>query len=322
MPVSQRIESLHLIGVSDAMQQLYKVIGRICNADCAVLLIGEKGCGKSMVARSLHYYSHRAPYPFQIIDGAQVRETTDEELLGVDDSVASGATCYITSFSSMPSFVQHQLISIHRRKEYKCLHTGHMLKHNLRFIVANDGTIKEELESGKMPADLFYDWNFLTIQIPPLRDRKDDIPLLANHFLELHSAEMRISRKELSPEAVDILKSHDWPGNLDELKAVMRTALSNCRGNYIRAEHLPELHRLPASDAWPRLEIFLNSKLSNYIENTPITLSGNLYQLLLPQIEKSVFRYALKKTRGNKNRAAHFLGLHRNTLNKKIQNLG
>ena len=322
MPVSQTIESLHLIGASDVMQQLYKVIGRICNADCAVLLIGEKGCGKSMVARALHYYSHRTQYPFQMIDGTQAREANDEDLLGLDESHAFGSTCYITGFSSMPGFVQHQLVSIHRKKEYKCAHIGQMRKHNLRFIVGSDGTMKEEIESGKMPADLFYDWNFLTIQVPPLRDRKEDLPLLANHFLELHSKEMRISPKELSPEAVEILKSHDWPGNLDELKIVLRTALSNCRGNYVRAEHLPEFHRLPASDAWPKLEMFLNSKLSNYIDNSPLSLHGNLYQLLLPQIEKSVFRYALKKTKGNKNRAATFLGLHRNTLNKKIQNLG
>jgi two-component system nitrogen regulation response regulator GlnG len=321
MPVSQTIESLHLVGASDVMQQLYKVIGRICNADCAVLLIGEKGSGKSMVARSLHYFSDRAQYPFQVIDGSQTRETTDEDLLGIDESHAFGATCYITDFSSMPGFVQHQLVSIHRRKEYKCAHSGQMKKHNLRFIVASDGTIKGEIESGKIPADLFYDWNFLTLQVPPLRDRKEDIPLLANHFLEIHSSELRISPKELSPEAVEILKSHDWPGNLGELKTLMRAALLNCSGNYIRAEHLPQFHRLPASDAWPKLEMFLNSKLSNYIENSPLSLNGNLYQLLLPQIEKSVFRYALKKTRGNKNRAASFLGLHRNTLNKKIQNL-
>ena len=126
MPVSQTIESLHLIGASDVMQQLYKVIGRICNADCAVLLIGEKGCGKSMVARALHYYSHRAQYPFQMIDGTQARETNDEDLLGLDETHAFGSTCYITAFHpcrdlfNISSFRSTEKKNINVRTSVKC----------------------------------------------------------------------------------------------------------------------------------------------------------------------------------------------------------
>jgi two-component system nitrogen regulation response regulator GlnG len=321
MAVSLTIDSLRLIGGSNLMQQLYKMIGRICNADCAVLLIGEKGSGRSLVAAALHYFSHRASSPFLCLDGSQTREANDEEVLGIDETHPTEGTLYVTDYTSLPSFVQHQLVTIHRRREYKCIHTGQPRKHNLRFVVSTSGSIKEELESGKMPMDLFYDWNFLPLYVPPLRDRKEDIPLLANYFLEVFSSEMRISRKELSPEAVEILLARDWPGNVTELKNAIKTAVMNCRGNYIRAEHLPEPKRSGGSEALTRLEMFLNSKLSSYIENAPLSMHGNLYQLLLPQMEKSLLRYAMKRCHGNKNKAAKWLGLHRNTLNKKLQNL-
>jgi two-component system nitrogen regulation response regulator GlnG len=321
MPLSQTIESLRLIGKSDAMQQLYKMIGRASNADCAILLIGERGSGKTTVARALHYFSHRPPAPFNRINGLLARETNDEEILGIDESHPPEATCYITDFTAMPSFVQHQLVTIHKRNEYKCSHKNQMRKHDFRFVVANNGNIKQELETGAMPLDLYYDWNFLPIYVPALRERKEDIPLLANYFLETLAIEMNISRKDFSPEAKDVLMSHDWPGNLAELKSTVQTALLNCRGNYIRAEHLPGFAKVNTEnlEAFSMLEMFLSSKLSSYIENSPASYKGNLYRLLVPQIEKSLFQYALKKSKGNRNEAARFLGLHRNTLNKKLQ---
>jgi two-component system nitrogen regulation response regulator GlnG len=321
MPVSETIESLRLVGKSDAMQQVYKMIGRLCNVDLSILLLGEKGSGKKLVAEALHFFSHRASSPFHIIKGSEVRECPDEELLGITETHDGNATCYITEFSAMPVFSQHQLLNIHKKKEYKCSHNNRRKKHNLRFIVATDHSIKEELESGKIQADLFYDWNFLPILLPPLRDRKEDIPLYADHFLEKFSSEMKVSRKQLTPEAIDILLNHDWPGNVDELKLAMHTSLSNCRGNYIRAEHLPGFKKVGQgeSESYERLRAFLNSKLSSYIQHSPLNSSGDLYRLLLPQIEKSLFQYALNKSKGNKNKAAALLGLHRNTLNKKLQ---
>jgi DNA-binding NtrC family response regulator len=156
-----------------------------------------------------------------------------------------------------------------------------------------------------------------------LRDHKDDIPIYANHFLEKLAAERRVSRKELSPEATEALMAHDWPENLDELKKAMEFALSNCRGSYIRADHLPNLKRQTAGDdkAFEKLALFLNSKLTSYVQSSTST-AGNLYRLLLPHLEQSLFQYTLKKSKGNKNKAAEMLGLHRNTLNKKLQKLG
>jgi two-component system nitrogen regulation response regulator GlnG len=314
--------SVQLIGKSDPMQDLFKMIGRVCGTDCAVLLIGEKGTGKSLVARAIHQYSRNSQSPFRVLSGRQLRESNDEELLGIDDSHQADGTCYITDFIAMPDYVQHRLVSIRQNGEYKCVHAGTARRHALRFIVATEGDIKEAMESGSMPVDLFYDWNFLTLYVPPLRDRKEDIPLLANHFLEISAAELRVSRRDLSPEAMELLLSHDWPGNLTELKACMKKALESCRGNYIRAEHLPELKTGVNSEAMTMLEMFLSSRLSAYIENAPVHLKGNLFRLLLPEMEQSLFQHALKKSRGSMNRAALYLGVHRNTLNKKIQHLG
>lgn len=291
MSTTHIIDSVYLIGKSDSMQQLYKMIGRVCNVDCSILLIGEKGSGRDKVAQALHFFSHRTAFPFYVIEGDQLLESSDEELIGIDESHQAEGTCYVKEMTSMPLFVQHQLLSIHKRKQYKCSHTNELKRHNLRFIVGNDGNIQEELENGKMPFDLFYDWNFLPLYVPPIRDRKEDIPILANHFLESLAREMKVSPKELSPEATEVLLAHDWPGNLEELRAAMQTALSLCRGSYIRTEHLSDLksHHSEGSQAFSKLEMFLSSRLSSYIENSPLNFEGNLYDLLLPEIEKSLF---------------------------------
>lgn len=304
------------------MQQLYKMIGRVCNADCAILLIGEEGSGKSMVARALHFFSHRGAAPFHLIRGSEETDSPDEELLDITDHHELSSTYYITKIASMPFFLQDRLLSIHRKKEFRCSHSGQPKKHNFRFIAATNN-LKQDLESGKFPVDLFYDWSFLPLFVPALRDRKDDIPLLANYFLESLATELKVSRKELSPEAMEALLAYDWPGNLSELRDALRTALLNCRGNYIRSEQLPSFKKPNASapEAFQRLEMLLNSKLSSYIESAPATLNGDLFRLLMPQVEKSLFEHALQKSKGNRNKAAQMLGLHRNTLNKKLQRM-
>jgi|GEM_PF-5257908 len=324
MPLSQTIEELQLLGKSDLMHQVYKMIGRLCNVDCAVLMVGEAGSGKKTVARALHYYSHRGSSPFLIIPGDEVRESSHEELLGIDETHPYESTCYIPNWTSLPIFAQEQLLSIYKTGEYKCSHSNRYKKHHFRFIAAIDHDFRTDLDNGKIPLDLYYDWNFLPLYIPPLRDHKEDVPIYANHYLEILAAERRLSRKELSPEATEILLAHDWPGNLDELKKTMDVALSNCRGSYIRAEHLPILEKQTQTgkEAFERLAMFLNSKLSTYVQNSSAMAGGNLYRLLLPRLEQSLFQYTLKKTNGNKNKAAQILGLHRNTLNKKLQKFG
>ena len=323
MPAAQTIDTLLLLGKTDIMHQVYKMIGRLCNIDCAVLMIGEPGCGKKTVARALHYYSHRSASPFHIIPGKEVRDSTQEELLGIDENHPFDSTFYVPQWSSLSLFAHQQLLTIHKTKRYKCSHINRDRDHHFRFIVATDHDFRQELDEGKIPLDLYYDWNFLPLYVPPLRDHKEDIPIYANHFLEKLAADRKVSRKELSPEATELLMAHDWPENLDELKKAMEFALFNCRGSYIRAEHLPNLKRQMAGDgkAFEKLALFLNSKLTAYVQNSTST-AGNLYRLLLPHLEQSLFQYTLKKSKGNKNKAAEILGLHRNTLNKKLQKLG
>jgi two-component system, NtrC family, nitrogen regulation response regulator GlnG len=323
MPITQTIESVQLLGKSDAMQQVYKMIGRLCNLDCAVLLIGEKGSGKKVVARALHFFSQRSASTFQFISSETVNYCSDEELLGIDETHQAEATCYVTDLGSIPLFSQHQLSKIHKQRQYRCFHTKKMREHNYRFVVGCSQNLKDEIDSGRIALDVFYDWNFCPVYIPPLRDRKEDIPLHAEHFLELCSAEMRVTKKALSPEAIEALQAYDWPGNLDELKLAIRNALAKCNGNYIWADHLPSFKKPMQIEtaAFFRLQGFLGSKLSSYVQNSPSSVSGNLYRLLLPQMERALLEYAMKKAKGNKNRAAALLGLHRNTLNKKLQKI-
>lgn len=321
MALSQTIDSVHLIGNSDAMQQLYKMIGRVCNTECSVLLIGEKGSGKGVVARAIHYFSHRSAFPFQILRGREAQLSSDEVLLGIDESHQAEGTLYLTEFTEIPYFVHERLSTIQRTHQYKCSHQNKPRGHRLRFIVGDEGKIRDDLQKGSMPADLFYDWNFLPLYVPPLRDRKEDIPLLAEYFLKTLALEMKISQKELAPEAMETLVLHDWPGNISELKEVLRTALQNCRGNYVRSDHFVFRGKDHAGDAHAltQLEIFLNTGLSHYVDGYTEAPGGGLYPILLPQMEKSLFEYAMKKSKGNKHKAAEILGLHRNTLLKKLQ---
>jgi DNA-binding NtrC family response regulator len=324
MQQSLTIDKLELLGKSDVMHQVYKMIGRLCNVDCAVLVVGEPGCGKKTVARALHYYSHRSASPFHIISGSEVHESSHEDLLGIDESHFADSTYYLPNWTGLPIFMHQDLLSIYKSGQYKCSHNNRYRKHRFRFIAAMDHDFRHDLESGKIPLDLYYDWNFLPLYIPPLRDHKEDIPIYANHYLEMLATARKVSTKELSPEVVEILIAHDWPGNLDELKKTMAFALSNCRGSYIRAEHLPVLEkpRQSEEEAFDRLATFLNSKLSSYIQNSSELTAGNLYRLILPHLEQSLFQYTLAKSKGNKNKAAEMLGLHRNTLNKKLQKFG
>jgi len=321
---SQTIDKLELLGKSDVMHQVYKMIGRLCNVDCAVLIVGEVGSGKKMVARALHYYSHRSASPFHIIPGNEIHESSHEEMLGIDEAHPVDSTYYIPNWTSLPIFMHEDLLSIYKSGQYKCSHNNRYRRHRFRFIAAIDHDFRQDLENGKIPLDLYYDWNFLPLYIPPLRDHKEDIPIYANHYLEILAVQKKVSRKELSPETVEILMAHDWPRNLDELKNAMDVAISNCRGSYIRAEHLPVLEKPTQSEteAFERLATFLNSKLSTYIQNSSEMTAGNLYRLLLPHMEQSLFQYTLAKSNGNKNKAAEMLGLHRNTLNKKLQKFG
>jgi two-component system, NtrC family, nitrogen regulation response regulator GlnG len=324
MAGAETISKLELIGKTDVMHQIYKMIGRLCNVDCAVLIIGEPGSGKKNVARALHYYSHRSSAPFYVISGEYANDASHEELLGIGETHPFDPTFYITDWPSLSLITHQQLLSIHQSGRYKCTHSDQYREHHFRFIAATNQALRQDLDSGKIPLDLYYDWNFLPLYIPPLRDHKEDIPIYANHFLEKSAAERKVSRKELSPEASEILMAHDWPENLDELKKAMDFALSNCRGSYIRAEHLPVLRRQVPNEAetFEQLASFLSSKLTSYIQNSSSSTSGNLYRLLLPHLEQSLFQYTLKKSKGNKVKAAEILGLHRNTLNKKLQKLG
>src|SRR4030095_6806538 len=134
MAVSQTIEKLQLLGKTDVMHQVYKMIGRLCNVDCAVLIIGEAGGGKKAVARALHYYSHRRSSPFHLISGEELRESTHEELLGIDESHPYDSTFYMPDWVSMPIFVHEQLLTIYRSNQYKCSHNNRYRKHHFRFI--------------------------------------------------------------------------------------------------------------------------------------------------------------------------------------------
>lgn len=301
------------------MQQLYRMLGRVCSLNCSVLLVGEPGTGKSVVARALHHFSHRSG-PFIHLDGKELQERTDEELLEITDAHHEDSTFYITDWKLLPIFVQNQLLRIYRSGQYVCGHSGLQRNHNFRFVFSFEKGFQEPLQEESIPSDHFYDWNLLPLFIPSLRERKDDIRLYTGYFLERLASETKIPHKELSPEAMEILGNYDWPGNLTEMKEVLRSALSRCRGNYIRTEHLPDLRKPESAEKEARehLKAFLHSKLSTYIQNAVLTEEGNLYRVLLPHMEKPLLEYALKKSRGNKNKAAKILGLHRNTLNKKL----
>ena len=326
-----------LIGRHPRMQEVYKTIGRIAASDVTILLRGESGTGKELVARAIHHYSRRAGRPFVAVSSAAIPGTLlESELFGHERGaftdakerklgkleLAHGGTLFLDEIGDMPPELQTKLLRALQERTIERVGGQESLRIDVRVLAATNRDLETMMREGRFREDLFYRLNVVTVTLPPLRERRRDIPLLVEHLLAKYAAEL--GERGVAPEALDRLVGHDWPGNVRELENVVQRAMVMATTGVILPEHLPigpvSAAASVAIDA--TLEEIIERKLIECVRGLREHASANLYDLMIGLIEKPLLRAVLRETGGNQVRAAQILGINRNTLRKKLTEHG
>ena len=316
-----RDERLPLIGRSPPMQEVYRTIARLVGADLTVLILGESGSGKELVARALHDLGRRRDGKFAVINLAAVpRERVEAELFGKAEGdygkmvEADGGTLFLDEIGDMPLDAQTRLLRVIDGTE-PVINPKTGRRPNVRIIAATNRNLRGLIAQGLFREDLFFRLNVAPVRLPPLRNRTEDIPDLARAFL-LRANREGLPAKNIDQGALDRLKAHSWPGNVRELENLISARI-------IERELQEPAVIQPGEDGPVTLSTLVERHLSAYFADQPDGLPPvGLYDRVLEEIERPLIHLALVATRGNQVRAAEILGLNRNTLRKKIQDLG
>jgi DNA-binding NtrC family response regulator len=311
----------NVIGQTPSMVQVYKTIAKVADTKSTVLLYGESGTGKELVARSIHYNSPRNHSPFIPVDCASLVENLLEtELFGHVRGAftgavhpkrglfeeADGGTIFLDEVANINLSMQAKLLRFLQEHEIKRVGAAESLKVDVRIVAATNQPLEPLVKEGKFREDLFYRLNVVTITLPPLRERREDIPLLANHFLQESSEEYKKAISYISPEALGILNQYSWPGNIRELENTIERAVVLSVHPIILPEDLPQ----KLLDAIPP-ETLAQLK-TGYPPVSDKFLS-------LKDVEKNYVRKILQETKGNKKKAAEILGIDRTTLYRILE---
>jgi len=326
-----------LVGRHPRMQDVYKAIGRIAASDVTVLLRGESGTGKEVVARAIHHYSRRAGRPFVAVSSAAIPATLlESELFGHERGaftdakerklgkleLAHGGTLFLDEIGDMPVELQTKLLRALQERTIERVGGQDSIRIDVRVLAATNRDLETMMKEGRFREDLFYRLNVVTLNLPPLRERRRDTPLLVEHFLAKYASEL--GERGVAPEALDRLVGHDWPGNVRELENVIQRAMVMATNGVILPEHLPigpvSAAASVAVDA--SLEEIIERKLLECVRGLREHSSAQLYSLMIGLVEKPLLRAVLRETRGNQVRAAQILGINRNTLRKKLTEHG
>ncbi|RKY05551.1 sigma-54-dependent Fis family transcriptional regulator [Candidatus Poribacteria bacterium] len=318
-----------LIGNSPAMQEVYKLIGQVAPTDMTVLIQGESGTGKELVARAIYTHSRRADKPFLPVNCAALPEPLlESELFGHERSALTGAytrrigkfeqcdggTIFLDEIGDMPLSTQAKLMRVLQEGEIQRLGGTESIKVDVRIIAATNKDLKKLIAEGRFREDLYYRLNVVTIKLPPLRERKEDIPLLARYFLERELKRVDKTIIGFDDGAIEKLMEHDWPGNVRELENVIKRAVVVCHEPIITADDIlierVELRRVEERSTEELLDELFRRAVESGV-NDPMRW-----------IERELIVRALRRTKGNQSQAARLLGMSRTTLRDKIRSYG
>lgn len=342
LTISAEIDaSLPLIGRSAAMQEVYRLIARVMSNDLNVLILGESGTGKELVARAIHDLGPRKAAPFVAVNMAAIpRELIEAELFGHERGAftgastryagrfeqSSGGTLFLDEIGDMPMDAQTRLLRVLQSGEFTTVGGSRVIRANVRVIAATHKNLLGLIANGKFREDLYYRLNVVPIALPPLRQRGDDVALLAQHFLE-RAAYDGLPRKRLNAAATVRLVQHNWPGNVRELENLMRRLAVLVRDDVITAHILdqqlgpfdgPMIETPAAQSLTIAIEQHLAAYFAGYGQGLP---PDGLYERMLETLERPLLSIALAAVRNNQLRAAKLLGINRNTLRKKLSDL-
>jgi len=326
-----------LVGRHPTMQEVYKTIGRVAASDVSVLLRGESGTGKEVVARALHHYSRRAGRPFIGISAAAIPATLlESELFGHEKGaftdakerrlgkleLAHGGSVFFDEIGDMPSELQVKLLRALQERTFERVGGHELIRMDVRVLAATHRDLEAMMKEGRFREDLFYRLNVVTLSLPTLRDRRGDIPLLADHFLAKYAS--TLGERVIAPEAMDRLVGYDWPGNVRELENVIQRAMVMATSGAILPEHLPigPVSAAASVGTDASLEEIIEKKMQECVRGLRGHASANLHSLMVGLIEKPLLRAVMRETKGNQVRAAQLLGINRNTLRKKLKEHG
>ncbi|MBM4332940.1 MAG: sigma-54-dependent Fis family transcriptional regulator [Deltaproteobacteria bacterium] len=313
-----RFDFSKIIGKSRKMQELFDTLSLVAPTDATVLLLGESGTGKELVANSIHHNSQRGNQPFIKISCAALPETLlESELFGHEKGSFTGAiarregrfqlahrgTIFLDEIGEMSPTTQTKLLRVLQEKEFEPLGSPRTVKVDVRVVAATNKDLTREVKEGRFREDLFYRLNVVPISLPPLRERKEDIPALAAHFFRLYRDKNQKGLKDISGKAMDLLMRYDWPGNIRELENCIERAVIMARGEVIAPADLPS--HIQA--------LFVGRETQEF--NLPSGIS-------LEQVEKALILKTLDDAGGNRSRAAEILGINRRTLQNKLKEYG
>src|SRR5215475_5274640 len=322
-----------LVGRHPRMQEVYKTIGRIAATDVTVLLRGESGTGKELVARAIHHYSRRAGRPFIAVSAAAIPGALlESELFGHERGaftdakerrlgkleLAHGGTLFLDEIGDMPVDLQGKLLRALQERTIERVGGQESIRIDVRVLAATNRDLETLMKEGRFREDLYYRLNVVTVNLPPLRERRRDIPLLIEHLLAKYTGEL--GERGVAPEALDRLVGYDWPGNVRELENVVQRAMVMATAGIILPEHLPigPVSAAASASVDAPLEEVIEKKLVECVRGLREHASANLYDLMIGLVEKPLLRAVLRETAGNQVRAAQILGINRNTLRKKL----
>ncbi|QLA15888.1 sigma-54-dependent transcriptional regulator [Desulfolutivibrio sulfoxidireducens] len=329
-----------IVGSCPAMQEVYKAIGRAAPTDATVLIRGESGTGKELVARAIYQYSLRADKPFLIINCVAIPETLlESELFGYEKGAFTGAsgrrvgkieqanqgTVFLDEIGDMPVSIQAKLLRLLQEKHVERLGGGGPIPVDVRIIAATNRDLERAVAQGGFREDLYYRLKVVAMRLPPLRERREDIPLLARHFVCRFSREIGVADPGLTPGAMDFLTGHPWPGNVRELANALQKALIFNRGGPITRDDLlaaaGDAAMAPAEPGpGEPVETVLRGFIRAELAHSPGQAGG--FESLMDRFGSLVIAEALGLTAGNRTRAARLLGLSRPTLLARIEKYG
>jgi len=331
-PSAPRIPEL--LGRASAMQQVFRAIGRLSRSSVTVLITGESGTGKELVARALHEHSPRTSKPFIALNTSAIpSELLESELFGHEkgaftgaDSLrrgrfeqADGGTLFLDEIGDMSTPLQTRLLRVLAEGEFYRVGGQTPIRVDVRVIAATHQNLQDRVNRGLFREDLYHRLNVIRIELPPLRARSEDIPELLDHYLQFAALELGVESKILAAEARDKLVSYAWPGNVRELVNLCRRLSVLAPGSEIRVEDLPSEISAGSTTA---VEIDWAKALSHWAERQAVIGKRPLLNDAQPEFERVLIRAALKRTQGHRQDAARLLGWGRNTLTRKLKELG